>query len=356
MNNDDDVLPGVRAVAGPTGGATPKAAGRSTSLLKRLALFTALGAALLAVQALMKDDAVTRETVQINRTQLEAAEAAWRARWGREPSEQEMAAILRTEADEEVLFREAVKAGLHRSDPVVRRRLWQNTKFLELDQPAESGAALLERAYALDMHISDIVVRRRLVQRFHGTLLESARPPEPTREALEAFIAANRAVFETVPRVSFAQIYLDDDVDTAASRAQALLAQLRRDGGGPDAAGPLGDPLALERHFDGMTLVDVAKRFGSGFTEALNTAPLGEWSGPYTSPFGLHLVWIEARQPAQVVLDEGTLAKARELLIDKQKAAMVRQAIAALREHYEITVGDTQTAASAAAGADERKG
>lgn len=355
-DNNNDSLRGADWAAGgqhrsPATAPSGRASRRS-SVLKRLTLFTAIGVCLLVSQAYFKHQS-SREALQIGRAQLAAAEASWRARWGRDPSEEELAAILRTAADEEVLFRAAIKAGLHRTDPVVRRRLWQNMKFLEAGTTAESGQALLEKAYELNMHLSDIVVRRRLVQRYHGTLLEAARPPEPTQQALEAFIADHRELFETVPMISFTQIYLDGDVEGGdMSRPQALLDQLRSQGLQPAEAAALGDPLPVERQVVAMALVDVAKRFGEDFMQQVNAAPEDAWSGPFPSPYGWHVVWVEARQPAQVVLDEATLAKARQLFIEEQKETMVRNAIAALRSQYDIVVGDSQSDSAA----DERRG
>ena len=63
-------------------------------------------------------------------------------------------------------------------------------QFLALDEQAEPGTDLLDRAYALDMHKSDIVVRRRLVKRFHRNLFDAASPTEPSREKLCAADAA----------------------------------------------------------------------------------------------------------------------------------------------------------------------
>ena len=318
-----------------------------TLLLKRLPGFFALGAGLLLAnfwwQGSGEPDPIDNpayQLIHITPTQLQLAEESWRARWGRAPSEQDMAAILRNETDEEVLFREALRAGLHKTDPVVRRRLWQNMQFLELDTPAESGAELLERAYELGMHTSDIVVRRRLVQRFQRNMLDTASPEEPSREQLAAFIEANRSTFQTVPSISFVQIYLNDDTDgDIPDRARELLARLQREFSDPGAVAGLGDPLPVQREFDGVAMVDVGKRFGGAFAAGLAEAPEGSWSGPYPSVLGWHIVWVRDYQPAHIVLDEATLAKARGQLIDRRKDAMVRSAVARLRQRYEITIG-----------------
>jgi hypothetical protein len=108
---------------------------------KRLLWFTALGACALSItlwwQAAnheRKDD-----PVHITLAQLQQAESNWRARWGRSPDERDREITLSNETNEEVLFREALQVGLHCTDPVVKRRLWQNMQFLALDEQAETG-------------------------------------------------------------------------------------------------------------------------------------------------------------------------------------------------------------------------
>ena len=317
-----------------------------TLLLIRLPVSLALGACLLVAniwwQGYGNPDPARHpadKPIHITMAQLQLAEENWRARWGRVPGERDMAAILRNETDEEVLFREALRAGLHKTDPVVRRRLWQNMQFLELDTPAESGSELLERAYELGMHTSDIVVRRRLVQRFQRNLLDTASPREPSREELTAFIEANQTNFQTVPSISFVQVYLDEEKGgDIPGRASELLTRLQQDAGDPGSVSALGDPLPVQREFDGVALVDVGKRFGGAFAAHLAEAPAGAWSGPYPSALGWHVVWVRDYQPAHIVFDDTTLARARSQWVDRRKNAMVRSAVARLRQRYEITI------------------
>jgi hypothetical protein len=183
-------------------------------------------------------------------------------------------------------------------------------------------------------------VRRRLVQRFHRNLLDAARPAEPSRDELVAFIDEGPESYQTIPRLSFVHVYVDGEADhEPPAQASALLEQLRRESIDPAAVGNLGDPLLLQREFRGATPVDLAKRFGHAFTEALTEAPSGAWSGPYPSVLGWHLAWLHDYRPPEVVLDEATLAKARSRLIERRKEVMVRSVLAELRQRYEIVVG-----------------
>ena len=103
------------------------------------------------------------EPVRITPEAQTRLRSGWVAATGREPTEAEFAAVLGRELDDEILFREALAAGLHRRDAVVRQRLLMNMRFLEPDTHADDDT-LVERAERMGMHRNDLVVRRRLVQ------------------------------------------------------------------------------------------------------------------------------------------------------------------------------------------------
>ena len=69
---------------------------------------------------------------------------------------------------------------------------------------------------------------------------------------------------------------------------------------------------------------------------ALDSAPLGEWSGPIASGFGMHLVRLDARTPARLpALAEVREDVERDWLRDRTQRAE-RAYLAALRKHYTV--------------------
>jgi hypothetical protein len=306
--------------------------------LLKLFGFALLGLCLLVLKSWL-EPAPENEPIALSLDRIKVEEQQWTRRWGRPPNEAERAAIIRTEADEEVLFREALKAGLHRTDPVVQMRLVQNMRFVDAGANGSSLSpqdALLE-AYNLDMHKSDIVVRRRLVQVLHERLLSAASPPPPTEKELRRHIRANAAQYVSAPVISFSHVFLSPvRAGWHEGQAAELLERLRNGPIPPDDAIHLGDPLPMARHFKAATPREIAKRFGEPFGDALVEAPVGSWSGPYTTQLGQHLVWVQARTPATLRFDQLTLNKARQVLIDQRKRALVSDALAKLREDYRI--------------------
>ena len=96
--------------------------------------------------------------------------------------------------------------------------------------------------------------------------------------------------------MSFRQVYLNRDRrgDALRSDAGKLLLKLRSAGGAADASQE-GDASLLEHAFKDASGDTVQKTFGQAFADRLNGLPLGEWSGPVESAFGLHLVLVDAR-------------------------------------------------------------
>src|SRR3954466_1121765 len=58
-------------------------------------------------------------TVTVNRADLEARRAEFRAAWKREPDASELGELVEGFVDEEILFREALAEGLDRDDQLV---------------------------------------------------------------------------------------------------------------------------------------------------------------------------------------------------------------------------------------------
>lgn len=82
----------------------------------------------------------------------------------------------------------------------------------------------------------------------------------------------------------------------------------------------------------------MARLFGEGFARQLEPLPLGTWSGPVRSPYGLHLVLVEARsEPFLPPLEAVRAEVAREVAAERARAAH-EAFVAGLRERYQVVV------------------
>lgn len=224
-------------------------------------------------------------------------------------------------SDDELLFRAAIARGDHERDPIVRRRLARNLRFALGDGDRDEDA-LVREAIAMGMHRSDRVVRRRLVQKMELDVAARARAEEPSEAELRAFLEAHAERFTEPARVRGSQHFFDE-----RARAASALARLRTD---PDTV-PEGDALPLPRTLPWLSEAELAARFGPDFARRVMALPIGRWSGPVASAYGLHLVRVDARQPARRSPLEVVRGEVREALLAERAARALARELAALR-------------------------
>jgi hypothetical protein len=229
--------------------------------------FLLLGAALFAISAL-RDGGPAAGSSRITVTPQRVAQLAalFERTWQRPPSEAELDGLIEEFVKDEIYYREARALGLDQDDTIIRRRLRQKLEFLS----DEAGSA------------------------------------PPTDQELQAFLEERMVDYRIPPRVALRQIYFSVDRrgERAETDARALLAQLPT-GRWPDSGTQLGDPLLLTTPAGLLPTFEVARLYGTAFAKAVAELPVGVWSGPVVSGFGVHLVLILERQAGRpAALDE----------------------------------------------------
>jgi hypothetical protein len=263
--------------------------------------FVLLGALIFAVFAARGERGRSRpDRIVVGAGQIEHLADGFARTWQRPPTSAELDGLVDDYVREEIYYREAMVLGLERDDTVVRRRLRQKMEFLVEDVTAGSA---------------------------------------PSDADLEAYLRAHPDGFRIEPELTLRQVYVSRDRrgERVGDDARSLLARLTD--AGPDAAiDDLGDALMVPHELSGASRSEVARVFGDDFAAAVADLPIGRWTGPVASGFGLHLVLLRARTAGRVpALDEVREAVARELQATNRKQ-MVESAYAALRARYEVVV------------------
>lgn len=262
--------------------------------------------------------------------------AGWVAAMGREPTDAEFTAELRRELDDELLFREALQAGLHQRDAVVRQRLVMNMRFLEPDTRANEDT-LVAGAERMDMHRNDLVVRRRLVQLMEFALSDvPADAPVSDAEAA-AMYEARKDEWRLPARWRLQHVYFSDDRRGDRARADAVSALASLDTSPHDGAA-IGDPFLGGHSLPLLTANQLEGQFGSGFIEALADCNVGEWCGPVPSSFGQHAVLLEEYRPESLpTIGDPVIRKRIESDVRRQRAQQrLAQGLRALRLKYGV--------------------
>lgn len=225
--------------------------------------FLVLGAGLFMLDAWRGDSGgeVRDQQIVVSEGRIQNLAALFAKTWQRPPTAQELRGLVDDFILEEALYREGKALGVDQDDTIIRRRVRQKMEFV----------------------VDDIIER-----------------VEPGEEDLKAWLAEHPDSYARPGRSRFRQIYLDPKrhPESLEQDAEQVLAELRALDVDADPRG-LGDPSLLEHAFPDISDQGVIATFGEAFAEELRTRPIGAWSGPLTSAYGLHLVHIDSRIPGK---------------------------------------------------------
>jgi peptidyl-prolyl cis-trans isomerase C len=228
---------------------------------------------------------------------------SYRQQYGALPAPEQSETLLRNYVKEEILYREAVALGLDSEDEIVRRRLAQKYSFL------------LQDLVALD---------------------------RPSEAEVRRFYIDNRARYTQAERRAFTHVYFSPDAGgDAAARSRAAEALLRLQHDRPERAPDLGDDFPGASDLPEVDADTTARLFGTGeLASRIFDATPGEWSGPYRSGFGWHLVRVTAQEPSRELSFEDVAERVRQDLIDSRRAALNEKALADIAAKYTVVTAD----------------
>ena len=230
--------------------------------------------------------------ISIDESDIARLEASWIQNFRRPPTQQELDGLIDQEIAEEIYYREALRLGLDKNDPVIRRRLFTKMRFLDGEEAENLAPA--------------------------DAVLQQWMDEYPDRYALP-------------PLYDFDQIYLGQ---ISAAQASDRIEQLK-DGAEPAAyAQSISLPAAVKR----AGTDEIARQFGDRFAGQLEKLEPGIWGGPVHSGFGVHAVRITAKTPGE----KAALSDVRQRVVNDWRAArqaeQKEKALARYRAQYEISV------------------
>jgi hypothetical protein len=311
--------------------------------------FVAGGALLfLLTRAVRSDDGtppVPLAPVVVTAADVAQLRSSYAAETGLQPSDTDEAALVDAAIDEELLYREAVARGLDRNDRSVRTWLVEQMQILSDGAPASSDTGtpvsdeqLYQRALALGLDRHDLVVRRILI---HKVKLLAGRVPDDAASDAELrdWYAAHAA--EALPeRVSFWHVFLAAAARDARAvqHAEQELAALRERRPAPRDAVKSGDSFAMSPHLVAQSPAQLDKLFGARFADQVLASPTGTWSGPFASPYGLHLVFVESRTAGTPPAFEDVRGRVLESWREAERARRLQALLRELRGRYPLVI------------------
>lgn len=243
--------------------------------------------------------------IVVSGSRIEQLSAVFAKTWQRPPTAAELKGLIDDFVKEEIYVREARKLGLDEDDTVVRRRLRLKMEFL-----SDAEASLTP----------------------------------PAEAELEAFLKEHPEKFAKPPRYSFDQVSFNPGKrGNAEADARNVLVALNS--AAPPEPGTLGDPTLLPSTLENAAEDEIARGFGDEFAAALVSLPVGAWSGPISSAYGVHLVKLRARTESRAPsLDEVRDEVSRELL-HARRTQLEEQRLTSLLERYTVILPQPGAAA-----------
>ena len=225
--------------------------------------------------------------------------AAFMRTWQREPTADELRGALEQHIRQEVLYREALARDYDRDDLVVRRAMQQKMEFLAASQALQEP---------------------------------------PTEEEIEAFFALRKERYRLPAILSFEQVYLSADQRGAGVEQAAidLLARLRSEEPEGNDLASYGDAIMLETSYAGQSEREVSATFGEIFGEAVVRLPVGEWQGPVSSGYGLHLVKVNEREESRLPEWREVAGRVISDMEFEAKASAKDQLYQEIAQNYEV--------------------
>ena len=262
--------------------------------------FLLIGAGLFILYGWQADDDATRpDQIVFTEANIDRLISLWERKWQRLPNQQELQALVEQQIREEVLYREALAMGLDKDDMVVRRRMAQKMEFISND-------------------------------------LASLAEPDDTQ--LQAYLEKHSDKFAIPGRISYSQVYLNANQrgDQVNADAQMLLEKLSHSNADIDIS-MAGDSFMGGYSFNDEPAWGVTRLFGKDFSRQLFELPVGEWTGPVESGYGLHLVRVDSRTDSQAPSLDQVRDKVRVEWIAEQQRKTNDLLYSELRKRYEIT-------------------
>lgn len=256
--------------------------------------------------------------IRVSRQEIASLQAAQARRLGTsELSSAQTAEAIAREVEDELLYREALRLGLDKSDPAVRQRMITKALFLAEDLGG-TGRPVVE---------SD----------------------------LRAHFEAHRPRFRRPAEVRFVHVFVSEARRGEMPQIRARILELEAGSRALEHAPPLGDPFPLARDVPLTPFERIAGTFGSEFAAELSALDQAVWSEPIASNFGWHLVKIVERvNEAWPTYDEIRSAVVLDHQMERKQRG-IREFIARASKRYAIEIEDTDlTAGELALGAEPR--
>jgi hypothetical protein len=283
----------------PTRAARPQASLLSRSLREPLVHFLALGAALLLLSTWWQASHEPNRIV-VDAPTIQRISAGYTQQYGAPPTANVLDELIGRFVEEEVLYRKGIALGVDRSDEVIRRRVVHKMRFLTEDAIAVGA---------------------------------------PNEEAMRAFYEQEQTRYRMPQLQSFTHVYFSSDQGGDAQARERAIAARRALDPSVLRAPERGDAFLGLYDYARADTENLERLFGrSQIVDAIQTAPVGQWLGPFRSAFGWHLVRVHERSAAGRLAFNEVHEQVKQDLMSTTRERQNAAALQKLKSDFVITI------------------
>jgi len=260
-------------------------------LYKKLIIFFSIGLGIFLLD-LFLGSYEAEDTIVIYDDEIESLIASWQEQVGREPNEDEISKIINQLVEEEILYREALKLGLDKNDIIIKRRLAQKLGFLR----------------------------------------QEINTKEPSKKDLQDYFLKHKSNYFQDAKYTFTHHYFSKDQQGWKRAEEALIKLIQSD------EGIRSDPFMDKKNFSLKTDKEIERIFGKGFSKNLDNINLNQWSGPFRSIYGSHLILLLGKtQPKEASFEEVFNQVLSDFLLKRQEE-LDKSYLNDLKAEYKIVI------------------
>ena len=243
---------------------------------QKLLIFFLIGIFIFLIDITFNEDSPNKITIY--ESELDSLINTWVTQVGREPTNDEIDGIIKQLIDEEILYREALKLGLDKNDIIIKRRMAQKISFLKQESSVRN----------------------------------------PTEEEILSYYKENKEDYFVESTYTFSHIYFSKD-DQAESRSIKALE-------------------LIGKNFSSKTIRELQRSFGDQFSQSIQNLSVKKWSGPISSEYGEHLIFINSYSDSYLP----DLSKIKELVVSdilaRDQSQSTENYLKELRKEYEVEI------------------
>ena len=258
---------------------------------KKLIIFFSIGLGIFLLD-LFLGSYETEDSIVIYDDEIESLIASWQEQVGREPSKDEISKIINQLVEEEILYREALKLGLDKNDIIIKRRLAQKLGFLR----------------------------------------QEINTKEPSQKDLQDYFLKHKSDYFQDVKYTFTHLYFSKD-QQGLKRAQDALSKLMQ-----TDEEIRSDPFMDKKNFSLKTDKEIERIFGKGFSKNLHNMNLNEWSGPFRSVYGSHLILLLGKTQPQEASFEEVFSQVLSDFLLKRQEEQDKSYLKDLKAEYKIVI------------------